>query len=94
MTIELFTGRGTLRPVEELEPEVAALADPVVTENFIALKAAIEASAQDDAAVEAVKDSIATCVNQIAAGEAYFKQHFAPLTHTQAAKEVIATRRA
>jgi hypothetical protein len=94
MTIELFTSKGTLRSVEELEPEVAALNDPTVTQNFIALKAQVEALALDDAAVEAAKDSIAVCINQMAAGEAYLKEHFPPMTHTQAAKEVIATQRA
>ena len=86
MTIEIFDSRAKLRPIAELEPEVAALNDPIITENFIALKAAIEASAQDDAAVEAAKDSIAVCVNQIAAGEKYLKENYPPMTHTQAAK--------
>jgi hypothetical protein len=89
MTIELFDSRGRLRSVADLEQEITALADPVVTENFIALKAAIEATAQDDAAVEAAQDSIAVCINQRAAAEAYFKQHFAPPTRVAETKHVI-----
>jgi hypothetical protein len=92
--IELFTSRGTLRTVADLEPEVAALNDPTVTQNFIALKAAIEASALDDAAVEAAKDSIAVCINQMAAGEKYLRDNYAPMTATQAAKAWIASQRA
>jgi hypothetical protein len=84
--IELFDSRAKLRPIAELELEVTALDDPVVTENFIALKAQREASAQDAADVEAAKDTIATCINQIAAGEKYLKDNFPPMTHTQAAK--------
>jgi hypothetical protein len=91
--IELFDSRGRLRPVADLEHEITALADPVVTENFIALKAQIEASALDDAAVEAAKDSIATCINQMAAGEKYLKDHYPPMTQTQAAKSWIASQR-
>jgi hypothetical protein len=91
--IELFTSRGTLRSVADLEPEVAALNDPTVTQNFIALKAAIEAAAQDDAAVEAADASIATCIKQIAAGEAYFKEHYAPPSQVSEAKHVIASHR-
>jgi hypothetical protein len=94
IAIELFDSRGRLRPVADLEQEITALADPVVTENFIALKAAIEASALDDAAVEAAKDSIATCINQMAAGEKYLKDYYAPMTPTQAAKAWIASQRA
>jgi hypothetical protein len=92
--IELFNSRGRLRDVAELEQEIAALGDPVVTENFIALKAAIEASAQDDAEVEAAKDTIATCINQISAGEKYLKDNYPPMTRVQAAKEWIASQRA
>jgi hypothetical protein len=93
MTIELFDSRGRLRSVADLEPEVTALDDPVVTENFIAYKAAIEALARDDADVEAAKDRIAVCINQMAAGEVYLKEHYAPMTQTQAAKSWIASQR-
>jgi hypothetical protein len=89
IAIELFTSRGTLRPVEELEPEVLALDDPTVIENFIALKAQIEASARLDADVAATENSIAVCVNQRAASEAYFKEHFAPPTRVAETKHVI-----
>jgi len=92
--IELFDSRGRLRSVADLEPEVVALADPTVTENFMVLKAAIEASAKDDADVEAAKDSIAVCINQMAAAEAYLKEHYPPMTQTQAAKAWIASQRA
>jgi hypothetical protein len=91
--IELFDSRGRLRNVAELEQEIAALDDPVVTENFIALKAAVEALAQDDAAVEVAKDSVAMCINQMAAGEKYLKDHYPPMTQTQAAKSWIASQR-
>jgi hypothetical protein len=91
--IELFDSRTKLRPIAELEPEVAALNDPIITENFIALKSATEASARDDADVEAAKDSIAVCINQMAAAEAYLKEHYPPMTQTQAAKAWIASQR-
>jgi hypothetical protein len=91
MTIELFNSRCQLRSIADLEPEIAALADPVVTENFIALKAQVEALALDDAAVEAAMDSIATCINQMTAAEKYLKENFPAMTHTQAAKSWIAT---
>jgi hypothetical protein len=90
--IELFDSRGRLRSVADLEQEILALADPVITENFSALKTAIEASALDDAAVEAAQDSIATCINQMAAGEKYLKDHYPPMTQTQAAKAWIASQ--
>jgi hypothetical protein len=93
-TLEIFDSRAKLRPIGELEQEVAALDDPSVTENFIALKAAIEASSRDDADVEAAKDSIAVCINQMAAGEAYLKEHYPPMTQTQAAKAWIVSQRA
>lgn len=93
IAIELFDSRGHLRSVADLEPEVAALADPIITENFIALKAQVEALALDDAAVEAAMDSIATCINQVTAAEKYLKDNYRPMTHTQAAKSWIASQR-
>jgi|HubBroStandDraft_6_1064221.scaffolds.fasta_scaffold161329_3 hypothetical protein len=94
ITIEIFDSSGRLRSVGDLEKEITALDDPTITENFAALKAAIEDLARLDATVEAAKDSIATCIQQIAAGERYLKDNYPPMTQTQAAKAWIASQRA
>src|SRR5580704_17907529 len=94
ITIEIFDSSGRLRSVGDLKKEITALDDPTITENFAALKAAIEDLARLDATVEAAKYSIATCIQQIAAGERYLKDNYPPMTQTQAAKAWIASQRA
>jgi hypothetical protein len=69
--ISIFDRRGVLILTEENLPD-----DPALRERFPVLKQAYDASMAADAALEAAKDTLATCVQQVSAAEQYIAVHF------------------
>jgi len=71
--IQIFDRSGKLILTEENLPD-----DPALRERFPVLKAAYKSSLSADAALEAAKNTLASCVQQVASAEQYIKVHYPP----------------
>lgn len=85
---ELFNGRGEF--VMPSEEQIAALDQPT-RERWQAVRDAATDSEAADAALKAAQDRVVDFVKQVREAEDYVRQHYPPMSATDAARAFIRT---
>ena len=85
--IELFTARGGMRPLSEIEPQIK---DEATRQRFEKVRAAYLASMAADDELKQAIETVESCMTQVDAAKEYLALHFRQPTRMEEVKRMIA----